>query len=158
MLLTIADFDNDARIPMLLPVDHTTDPMYNVVIAEVESYIGKYEPLFMDMFFKDSEMYSTLLEYDEYHSEDSEMYDKLISSLRRSLSHYVSFHYHRSRIVTPIGGVELQSAGGKRTSLIDTQVTLWNQMVDNNLYIYRHLLESAHPKTEIFTKINSFNL
>jgi hypothetical protein len=158
MLLTISDFKDEARIPMLMPENETTDPSYVVVKEEVESYIRKYEPVFMDMFLAEKSLYTTLQEYDSHHEESSDMYDSLIEALRMSLSHYVSFYYHRSRIVTPIGGVELQSEHGKRTSLIDIQVLLWNQMVDNNLYIYRHILESVHPHTEIFTKINSFNL
>ena len=158
MLLTINDFDNVAMIPMLSPADETTDPSYGALRSEIESYIEKYEPLFARKFFRDKELYSTLLEYDTSTVANSDLYDSLIKHLRMSLSHYVSFMYHRSRIVTPIGGVELQSEHGKRTSLIDVQVELWNQMVDNNLFIYADILGMEHPNSEVFVKINNFNL
>lgn len=162
MILQVADFRNEARIPGLLPESDLASPMNEVILESVESYIDKYEPDFMRR-FTTREKYEEILEYISLPESDrnDDRMDSIVARLKFSLSHYVAFYWFRTEMNTPIGGVSLQSENGTRIPTADIQVTLWNQMVANNKALYPDLNGKESPcgrENEIFEIVNKFNI
>jgi hypothetical protein len=161
MIVRTEDFRCEARIPGLLPASPAS-PVNSVILETVNQYIEKYEPIFMrDFGFTDAETadieeYAAKKEADQ----NDEVMNNVLARLRVSLSHYVAFMWFRSQVNTPIGGVVLDSENGKRVSTLDTQVTVWNQMVDNNIELFTSLFPdgSRHMHGELFHHINKWNI
>jgi len=161
MIVRTEDFRCEARIPGLLPASQAS-PVNVVILETVNQYIEKYEPMFMRDFgftateTADIEDYAAKKEEEQ----EDEVMNNVLARLRVSLSHYVAFMWFRSQVNTPIGGVVLESENGKRVSTLDTQVTVWNQMVDNNRELFTSLFPdgSRHMHGELFHHINKWNI
>lgn len=158
MITRYEDFKVEAAIPALEPVVDPLSPNSAVVQEVVSSYINKYEPMFAAKFFKSSADYQTMVELSEKQHPTEEEAEKL-ALLRFSLSHYIAFYYFRSQKNTPIGSVVLESENGTRTSLEDTLILLWNQMVENNEVLWSMIYDEKYCKcNELFVKVNMFGL
>ena len=159
MILGFSDFKVEAKIPGLLAATPTSSPHNTIVQEVVRSYIEKYEPLFLRQFFDTADEIASIEEYASLPADQRTDEDKneLLADLKKSLSHYVAFYYFRSQTNTPIGAVKLQGDNGERVSFTETLVLLWNQMVDNNVFIRKSLLSKNDvKKNDIFIKINTF--
>lgn len=163
MILTIKDFKFEAAVPGLFPALGSVSPNNQVVQAKVNSFIEKYEPLFLYLFFDGNrERVSELENYHNLPTEEqtNEQNNRLLAALKEPLSYYVAFYYFRNCVTTntPIGGVVMQGENGTRVSTCTLNVQLWNQMCLMNRQIYAEILEKSYPNTEIFKTVNDMNL
>lgn len=163
MILTVNDFKCEARIAGLHNIIGNFDTANTEAQRVVEAFISKYEPVFLLKFFdgdrdriSEIEHYSSLP--DEERTDDEK--NALLNCLVRSISHYVAFYYFRNSTIeiTRIGGVIPQGENGRRVNTSSVTCLLWNQMAENNLHIYEDVLKEKAPDTEVFVRVNEFNL
>ena len=156
MITRYEDFKVEAKIPALEPVVDPISPNSAVVQEVVSSYINKYEPRFASKFFKSADDYQDMVPLAAKQDPTDEE-KELLELLRFSLSHYIAFYYFRSQKNTPIGSVVLESENGTRTSLEDTLILLWNQMVENNEVLWDKIYDEKRCRcNDLFRKVNMF--
>ena len=162
MIVRLEDFKNEASIPGLLPESDFASPANDIIRESVEDYIAKYEPQFLRDFLRDEDIdrffnYSELADSDQTDS----VLNGQLARLRFSISCFVAFHWFRSQTNTMIGGVVLGSENGRNVSLGDTMVTLWNQMVANNIVLHKDIYGDGlkyDKGNELFRNVNGLNI
>lgn len=160
MIVGIDDFKVEAQIPGLFPLDEMS-PSSSVISERVQSFIDRYEPLFLYKFFgNDTDKVSELMSYYTSMERNDEEKNKLLCALKSPIADYVAYHYFRSETIvnTTIGGVVEQGENGKKSSTIDLCTRLWNDMCEKSRYIYTAIIKKECPNTEVFKYVNAMNL
>ena len=163
MIVRFVDFKSEARIPDLYaPVGANAD-INTATQAEVLEYCEKYEPQFLEMFYRkhDAEL-EEILAYNELPEEQQTDSEKniLLQSLRTMIADYVAFYYFRNQSVinSGVGAVIMQPQHAERTDIVNKCVVVWNDMVRIARKLHVELFGWEYPKEEIFHKINFLNL
>lgn len=163
MIIRLVDFKGEARIPDLYaPVGANAD-VNTATQDEVLEYCEKYEPLFLEMFYKGhSTELEEIIDYNSLPEEqqtDNEM-NILLQLLRTMIADYVAFYYFRNQSVinSGVGAVIMQPQHAERTNTVNKCVVVWNDMVRIARKLHVDMFGWEYPKEEIFHKINFLNL
>lgn len=159
MIVRFEDFKAESRIAGMYENANPLDSRVNTIKESLQEYIDKYEPIMLSMLLKECDI-ATIEEYASLDECDQGSYKltRVLELLRKAISHYVWFYYNRSQFTTSVGAVRYNPEGGASVTSIDTQVLLWNQMVDVCKEVFTFYYgTSCYPEEEIFVKINTFN-
>ncbi|MDD6581606.1 MAG: hypothetical protein PUF10_02865 [Bacteroidales bacterium] len=159
MIVSTNDFRVEAQIPALFPLEENI-PSNSIVSERIQSFIDKYEPIFLYKFFGcDSDKVSEILDYWREGAGNA-VYDELLRKLKAPIVNYVAYQYFRNETIvnTTIGGVVEQGENGKKNSSIWLCTKLWNEMCELNRMIYCITLKESCPNTEVFKYVNAMNL
>ena len=167
MIVTIADFKNEAAIPGLIVEVLATDYIGQSIRDNVQDFIDKYEPKFLKMFFDSNEetayTYADIVTYLALEEADrnDDVLDSYIENLKEPISHYIAFYYFRNDISSrSVSGGETTSnaANSKKADANNRIVLLWNQMVE----LITDIVDTEEwyiiPDVEIFKRINPINI
>ena len=167
MIVTIADFKNEAAIPGLIVEVLATDYIGQSIRDNVQDFIDKYEPKFLKMFFDSNEetayTYADIVSYFELEEAErnDDLLDAYIENLKEPISHYIAFYYFRNDISSrSVSGGETTSnaANSKKADANNRIVLLWNQMVE----LITDIVDTEEwyiiPDVEIFKRINPINI
>lgn len=160
MIVGIDDFKVEAHIPGLFPLDEMS-PSSSVISERVQSFIDRYEQLFLYKFFgNEPDRVTELINYFYGTEMDDEEKNKLLCALKSPIADYVAYHYFRSETIvnTTIGGVVEHGENGNKSSTIDLCTRLWNDMCEQSRYIYTAIIKNECPNTEVFKYVNAMNL
>jgi hypothetical protein len=167
MIVTIADFKNEAAIPGLIVEVLATDYIGQSIRDNVQDFIDKYEPKFLKMFFDSNEetayTYADIVTYLALEEADrnDDVLDSYIENLKEPISHYIAFYYFRNDISSrSVSGGETTSnaANSKKADANNRIVLLWNQMVELITDIVDTEEWYTIPNVEIFKRINPINI
>ena len=167
MIVTIADFKNEAAIPGLIVEVLATDYIGQSIRDNVQDFIDKYEPKFLKMFFDSNEetayTYADIVTYLALEEADrnDDLLDAYIENLKEPISHYIAFYYFRNDISSrSVSGGETTSnaANSKKADANNRIVLLWNQMVSLITDIVDAEEWYTIPDVEIFKRINPLNI
>ena len=167
MIVTIADFKNEAAIPGLIVEVLSTDYIGQSIRDNVQDFIDKYEPKFLKMFFDSNEetayTYADIVSYFELEEAErnDDLLDSYIENLKEPISHYIAFYYFRNDISSrSVSGGETTSnaANSKKADANNRIVLLWNQMVSLITDIVDAEEWYTIPDVEIFKRINPLNI
>ena len=167
MIVTIADFKNEAAIPGLIVEVLATDYIGQSIRDNVQDFIDKYEPKFLKMFFDSNEetayTYADIVSYFELEEAErnDDLLDAYIENLKEPISHYIAFYYFRNDISSrSVSGGETTSnaANSKKADANNRIVLLWNQMVELITDIVDAEEWYTIPDVEIFKRINPLNI
>ena len=167
MIVTIADFKNEAAIPGLIVEVLATDYIGQSIRDNVQDFIDKYEPKFLKMFFDSNEetayTYADIVSYFELEEAErnDDLLDSYIENLKEPISHYIAFYYFRNDISSrSVSGGETTSnaANSKKADANNRIVLLWNQMVSLITDIVDAEEWYTIPDVEIFKRINPLNI
>lgn len=167
MIVTIADFKNEAAIPGLIVEVLATDYIGQSIRDNVQDFIDKYEPKFLKMFFDSNEetayTYADIVSYFELEEAErnDDLLDAYIENLKEPISHYIAFYYFRNDISSrSVSGGETTSnaANSKKADANNRIVLLWNQMVSLITDIVDAEEWYTIPDVEIFKRINPLNI
>jgi len=167
MIVTIADFKNEAAIPGLIVEVLATDYIGQSIRDNVQDFIDKYEPKFLKMFFDSNEetayTYADIVTYLALEEADrnDDVLDSYIENLKEPISHYIAFYYFRNDISSrSVSGGETTSnaANSKKADANNRIVLLWNQMVSLITDIVDAEEWYTIPDVEIFKRINPLNI
>lgn len=167
MIVTIADFKNEAAIPGLIVEVLATDYIGQSIRDNVQDFIDKYEPKFLKMFFDSNEetayIYADIVTYLALEEADrnDDVLDSYIENLKEPISHYIAFYYFRNDISSrSVSGGETTSnaANSKKADANNRIVLLWNQMVSLITDIVDAEEWYTIPDVEIFKRINPLNI
>lgn len=163
MIVRLVDFKGEAKIPDLYaPVGANAD-VNTATQNEVLEYCEKYEPQFLEMFYrKHDEELEEILAYNELPEEQQTDDEKnsILQSLRNMIADYVAFYYFRAMSVlnSGVGAVIMQPQHANRTDIVNKCVAVWNDMVRIARKLHVDMFGWEYPKDEIFHKINFLNL
>lgn len=163
MIVRLVDFKGEAKIPDLFASIGANADVNTATQAEVLEYCEKYEPLFLDMFYKKHEEDRTEIEqYAELPAEQQTDAEKnsILQSLRNMIADYVAFYYFRAMSVlnSGVGAVIMQPQHANRTDIVNKCVAVWNDMVRMSRKLHVEMFGWEYPKEEIFHKINFLGL
>lgn len=159
MLVRFKDFKGQARIPNLFAGVGANADVNTTTQYEVIEYCKKYEPLFLDMFFKkhneerqEIEDYSALPEEEQ----TNVVLNKILADLRIMIADYIAFYYFRENSVlnSSVGAVIMQPQHANRTDIVNKCVMVWNDMVRIATKLHTEIFGSEYSNEEIFTTIN----
>ena len=162
MIVRLVDFKGESRIPDMFASVGANADVNTATQEEVLEYCEKYEPQFLDMFYrKHNAELEEILTYNELPAEqqtDTEK-NKILQLLRIMIADYVAFYYFRyiSVLNSGVGAVIMQPQHANRTDIVNKCVVVWNDMVRIARKLHVEMFGYEYPKDEIFHKINFLN-
>ena len=160
MIVTLSDFNNEAKIPGLFPIIGSSDPVNVAIQNEVNSFIEEYEPVYLEMFFNTSEEIQEIEDYNDLEEKTDERKNELIKSLKVAIANFVAFYLFRDNTTfnTSIGAIIPRGESGAKTNNVNRSVFVWNKMAKETRKAYRVYYRKCIKKDAIFQDINIFGV
>lgn len=170
MIVSLENFNNEAKIPDLFPEIGNNDLVNEITKKKVISFIEKYEPIYLFSYFGNKNSVKKIYEYNELPEDEKtdKMLNRLIEVFKTTISYYVAFHYFRDNTVwnTGVGATIPNRENSSKINNVERCCVIWNRMVDLNhvsKFFFRNseFIDSSYCNSfssEIFEEINIFGL